>query len=234
MDCLQRPLLCKHKPVCLLVCYVVFSTSPPWILLFDSILGHRLPRPSGMSCRCPSIPSASEVFLKWTPSRVHLSLHVSKLKTKRPQYASVWRYSGSSNSWQTEDGCMNTAILQNKQPCPLYWTILVPQNWNQLHIMIFFLTVVFRDGKKSCTYLDMTCFNLSPSHTFSFLMAIEHDCHNPDEAFLVVVNPLLDLDQHCIVVGERWVMGKGPDCFELFKTVMENCSSQYSGLEAQS
>ena len=49
---------------------------------------------------------------------------------------------------------------------------------------------------------------------------------------LVVVHALLGLDHRCIVVDERRGTWKGPDSFELFKTVVENRRSQYSGVEA--
>ena len=42
------------------------------------------------------------------------------------------------------------------------------------------------------------------------------------ETCLVGAHTLRDLDQRCKVVDERRGTGKGPDCFELFKTVVEN------------
>ena len=70
------------------------------------------------------------------------------------------------------------------------------------------------------------------SHTFPFLKAIVHDCHNPGETCLIRAHTLRDLDQRCEVVDERRGTGKSPDCFELFKTVVENCRSRHSGVEA--
>ena len=69
-------------------------------------------------------------------------------------------------------------------------------------------------------------------HTFPFLRAIVHDCHNPGETCLIRGHTLRDLDQRCEVVDERRGTGKSPDCFELFKTVVENRRSRHSGVEA--
>ena len=66
-------------------------------------------------------------------------------------------------------------------------------------------------------------------HTFPFLRAIVHDCHNPGETCLIRAHTLRDLDQRCEVVDERRGTGKSPDCFELFKTVVENRRSERGG-----
>ena len=50
-------------------------------------------------------------------------------------------------------------------------------------------------------------------------------------AYKYITN-LRDLDQHCKVLDERRGTEKGPDCFELFKTVVENPCSRHSGVEA--
>ena len=76
-------------------------------------------------------------------------------------------------------------------------------------------------------------FDIMPiGHTFPFLRAIVHDCHNPGETCLIRAHTLRDLDQRCEVVDERRGTGKSPDCFELFKTVVENRRSRHSGVEA--
>lgn len=40
-----------------------------------------------------------------------------------------------------------------------------------------------------------------------------------------------DLDQRCTAADKRRGLGKGPECFELFRTVTEIGHSQYSGVE---
>ena len=75
-------------------------------------------------------------------------------------------------------------------------------------------------------------YGLCLGHTFPFLRAIVHDCHNPGETCLIRAHTLRDLDQRCEVVDERRGTGKSPDCFELFKTVVENRRSRHSGVEA--
>lgn len=49
---------------------------------------------------------------------------------------------------------------------------------------------------------------------------------------LVVMHALLNLDRRCIVVDEHRGTGKGPDGFELFKSVVEDHRSHYCRVEA--